>query len=100
MEKITKETVEYIAALAHLRLTPEETVRMARDLGDILGYMDQLNELDTTHVEPMMHALEMTNVFREDEIGSPLERDQALANAPLHDGQYFLVPRILEGDTA
>ncbi|HOJ69813.1 MAG TPA: Asp-tRNA(Asn)/Glu-tRNA(Gln) amidotransferase subunit GatC [Candidatus Hydrogenedentes bacterium] len=100
MEKITKETVAYIAALAHLRLTPEETERMTRDLGDILGYMDQLNELDTTQVEPMMHALEMTNVFREDEIGTPLDRDQALHNAPSHDGQYFLVPRILEGDTA
>lgn len=100
MEKISRETVEYIAALAHLRLTADETERMARDLGDILGYMDQLNELDTSHVEPMMHALEMTNVFREDEIGTPLDRDQALANAPLHDGQYYLVPRILEGDTA
>lgn len=100
MEKITIETVEYIAALAHLRLTPEETERMARDLGDILGYIGQLNELETTHVEPMMHALEMTNVFREDEMGTSLNRDQALANAPLHDGQYFLVPRILEGDMA
>ncbi|HOQ90590.1 MAG TPA: Asp-tRNA(Asn)/Glu-tRNA(Gln) amidotransferase subunit GatC [Candidatus Hydrogenedentes bacterium] len=100
METITRQTVEYIAALAHLRLTPEETDRMARDLGSILEYMAQLNELDTSHVEPMMHAMEMINVFREDEIGQSLDREDALTNAPLHDGQYFLVPRILEGDTA
>jgi aspartyl-tRNA(Asn)/glutamyl-tRNA(Gln) amidotransferase subunit C len=65
-------------------------------LGDILAYMEKLNELDTSNVEPMMHALPMTNVFREDEVQPSLDREAALMNAPKTDGEYFLVPRILD----
>ncbi|HEO71019.1 MAG TPA: Asp-tRNA(Asn)/Glu-tRNA(Gln) amidotransferase subunit GatC [Candidatus Hydrogenedentes bacterium] len=96
MSTITKEDVEYVARLAHL--APDEAVkeRLVGELGAILAYMDTLNEVDTTGVEPVMHVREMTNVFREDEIGASLARDQALANAPKSDGEYFLVPRIID----
>lgn len=100
MSKITRQDVEYVAGLAQLRLDDATKDRLVREMGDILAYMDQLNELDTEHVEPMMHAMEMTNVFRQDVPGESLPRGEALMNAPMHDGEYFMVPRILEGDTA
>lgn len=100
MSKITRQDVEYVAGLAQLRLDDATKDRLVREMGDILAYMDQLNELDTEHVEPMMHAMEMTNVFRQDVPGDSLPREEALMNAPMHDGEYFMVPRILEGDTA
>lgn len=98
MAKITKEDVEYVAALA--QLSPDEATkeRLVKEMGDILAYMEQLNRLDTSDIEPTMHAMPMTNVFREDEAGTSLERDAALANAPKTDGEYFVVPRILDVD--
>jgi aspartyl-tRNA(Asn)/glutamyl-tRNA(Gln) amidotransferase subunit C len=59
--------------------------------------MDRQNELNTDDIEPMMHAQEMTNVYRDDEVQPSLTREEALRNAPQTDGEYFLVPRILEG---
>ena len=70
--------------------------RLAGEMGEILGYMDKLNELNTDDIDPMMHAQEMTNVYRDDEVKPSLEREEALRNAPRTDGEYFLVPRILE----
>lgn len=97
MSKITEKDVSYVAALAQLQLDDAARTRLVKEMGDILSYMDTLNALDTEGVEPMMHALEMTNVFREDEVGTPLSHEEALKNAPLDDGAYFLVPKILDG---
>ncbi len=96
MPKITKADVEYVAALA--QLSPDEATkeRLVREMSEILAYMDKLNELDTDAIEPTMHALAMTNVFRDDVVGESLTREAALANAPRTDGEYFLVPRILD----
>ena len=96
MAAITKSDVEYVAGLAQLTLDETAKERLVAELGDILGYMEKLNELDTTGVEPMMHAMEMTNVYRDDLVGDSLDRDEALANAPRSDGEYFLVPKILD----
>lgn len=96
MSKITKADVEYVANLSHLALEEATKARLVNELGDILAYMDKLNAVDTTGVEPVMHAIEMTNVYREDEVGSSLDRELALKNAPKSDGEYFLVPRILD----
>ena len=96
MAKITKKDVEYVAALAHLSPDEETKERLVREMGEILGYMDKLNELDTTGIEPTMHAIPVTNVFRDDAVTPGLERDEALKNAPKTDGEYFLVPRILD----
>jgi aspartyl-tRNA(Asn)/glutamyl-tRNA(Gln) amidotransferase subunit C len=100
MSRITEHDVEYIAQLARLAPEPEAKARLVRELDDILGYVEQLNRLDTGNVEPMMHALEMTNVFREDVVGESLPREKALENAPAHDDVHFLVPRILEQEGA
>ena len=94
--KITKEDVEYVAGLAQLALDDAAKERLAAEMGEILGYMDKLNELNTDNIEPMVHAQEMTNVYRNDQVEPSLERDEALRNAPRTDGEYFLVPRILE----
>lgn len=96
MSTITVKDVEYVAALAQLQLDDAAKDRLVREMGEILGYMDQLNALDTTNVEPMMHAMALENVFREDVVGESLSREQALANAPNHDGEYFIVPKILD----
>lgn len=98
MADISLADVEYVAGLAQLVLTDDMKARMARDLGDILSYIEKLNELDTEGIEPMMHVLDMRNVFREDIQGECLPREQILANAPAQDGEYFLVPQILDGD--
>ncbi len=98
MSKITEQDVAYVASLAQLRLDDAAVERLVREMGDILTYMDTLNALDTENVEPMMHALAMTNVFREDEVSPSLPREEALKNAPVDDGAYFLAPRILEGE--
>lgn len=96
MSKIAAEDVEYVAGLAQLRLDDAAKERLTKEMGDILHYMDKLNELDTDNIEPMMHAMAITNVFREDEVRPSLSHDEALRNAPLDDGEYFLVPRILD----
>ncbi len=98
MAKITEADVEYVAQLAQLELAPDARARLVRELGEVLGYMDKLGELDTTNVEPMMHVLELNNVFREDEVRPSLDRELALKNAPKTDDVYFLVPRILEAE--
>ncbi len=97
--KITRKDVEYVAALAHLELGPEEVERMQRDLDSILGYVDQLNELDTQNVEPMAQVLTETRpdvALREDTHRAGLPRDEALAAAPDADGVYVKVPKVIE----
>ena len=96
MAKITTEDVEYVAGLAQLILDDDSKERLVHEMGDILNYMDKLDELDTEGVEPMMHVLDLTNVYREDVVRESLSREDAMRNAPKSDGEYFLVPRILD----
>jgi len=92
---ISREEVEKVALLGRLLLSEEELDRMTRQLGDILGYIDLLSELDTEKVEPMAHALDVANVFREDVARPSLDRESALANAPHRDDECYLVPAVL-----
>ncbi|HLJ15921.1 MAG TPA: Asp-tRNA(Asn)/Glu-tRNA(Gln) amidotransferase subunit GatC [Bryobacteraceae bacterium] len=97
--KITEQEVRYVADLANLRLTDEETARMARDLDEILTHMDKLNELDTATVEPMSQVLydaEETATLRPDRERATLSNDDAVRNAPAAGGGYFKVPRVIE----
>ena len=87
--------VEKVALLARLQLTNEEVVMMTRQLTDIVAYIDQLNELDTSDVQPMAHAVELQNVFAEDVCRPSLPREEALANAPKRDEQCYRVPAVL-----
>jgi len=93
---LTRSDVAKVAHLARLRLGEDELDRMTARLGVILGYVERLAEVDTDGIEPMAHAVERTNVFREDVETPMLPREAALANAPKSDGQYFLVPQILD----
>ena len=92
---LTRQQVEKVSLLARLRLSADELETMTSQLGQVVDYMVLLNELDTTDVEPMAHAIEVANVFREDEVRPSLERSAVLANAPHHDGQCYLVPAVL-----
>ncbi|HZZ29796.1 MAG TPA: Asp-tRNA(Asn)/Glu-tRNA(Gln) amidotransferase subunit GatC [Pirellulales bacterium] len=96
---LTHHEVEKVSLLGRLLLTPEELDRMTMQLGGIVAYIEQLAELDdeikAKQVQPMAHAVEMTNVFRADEVLPSLDRAQALANAPQHDDQCYLVPAML-----
>lgn len=97
--KITESEVRYVADLANLRLTDSEIARLAKDLDEILAYMDALSELDTSTVEPMAQVLyqsEETATLRADEIIPPIGNAAALANAPLAGAGYYKVPKVIE----
>lgn len=96
MARITKADVEYVAGLAQLMLDEATKERLVGEMGEILAYMEKLNELDTSGIEPTTHVLDMTNVYRDDVVQPSLDRDAALMNAPKHDGEYFLTPKILD----
>jgi aspartyl-tRNA(Asn)/glutamyl-tRNA(Gln) amidotransferase subunit C len=92
---ITRAEVQKVSLLARLSLSNEELDRMTSQMGGILGYIDLLSELDTEQVEPMAHALDVANVFREDVARPSLDREEALANAPHRDEECYLVPAVL-----
>ena len=95
---IARDDVKKVSLLARLRLSEEDLDKMTDQLGQILQYMELLNEVDTRQVEPMAHAVEMSDVFREDRVCASLPRGQALASAPHHDDECYLVPAVL-GET-
>ncbi|MGD0230180.1 MAG: Asp-tRNA(Asn)/Glu-tRNA(Gln) amidotransferase subunit GatC [Syntrophorhabdales bacterium] len=94
--KITKEVVEYVAHLGRLELEPEEIDLYTQQLDRILAYMDQLNTLDTTGIEPTSHAIPLVNVFREDGADYNFQVEEAVGNAPERQGAFFKVPPIIE----
>jgi len=93
--KITTDEVRHVAYLARLKVDEEELGKMTEQLNNILSYMDKLNELDTSGLEPMAHALPLNNAFREDTAESLFESDETMANAPQRDKAFFLVPRVI-----
>ncbi|BFN36662.1 Asp-tRNA(Asn)/Glu-tRNA(Gln) amidotransferase subunit GatC [Fidelibacter multiformis] len=92
---ISREEVLHIAKLARLSLSEEEITMYTHQLGDILNYVQKLNELNIDDVEPMKHVLDMVNVLREDKDLPSLSREDVLKNAPEHDKEFFKVPRVL-----
>lgn len=97
--KITAEEVRYVAELANLRLSEAEVRRFCSELGAILSYMEKLNELDTSAVQPMAQVLydaEETATLREDLERPVLGPEAAVANAPLAGGGFFKVPKVIE----
>ncbi len=94
--KINKREIEHVAMLARLKLDDEELTQFTTQIGDILSYVEKLNELDTTKVEPTSHVFDLKNVFRNDVVGSSLSREKVLSNAPEGTGKYYKVPKIIE----
>lgn len=93
---ISDEIIAYVGILAKLGLSPEEKEKAKKDLGEMLDYVDKLNELDTAGVEPMAHVLPMANVFREDVVTNQDDRENMLKNAPETKGGSYLVPKAVE----
>ena len=94
---VSKKDVHYVANLARLQLNDDEAESLKEDMNKILGYMETLNELDTSNVEPLEHVTEITfSQFRKDEAKEPLSHEDALKNAPDADSDYFRVPRVIE----
>ncbi len=88
--------IEHIAMLARLELSEKEKQIFSGQLGSVLQYIDTLNELDTSDVEPTAHILPMKNVFRDDEPRPSLPREKALFNAPDSKDGFYRVPKIIE----
>jgi aspartyl-tRNA(Asn)/glutamyl-tRNA(Gln) amidotransferase subunit C len=92
---IARQDIEKVALLARLQLDESELQSMTDQLAQVVAYVDLLAEVNTDGVEPMAHAVEVTNVFDEDVVRPSLPRDAALANAPHHDERGYLVPAVL-----
>ena len=93
---ISDETIEYVGILAKLELSDEEKEKAKEDMGKMLDYIDKLNELDTSNVEPMSHVFPVNNVFREDVVTNGDERDNILKNAPEEKDGAFVVPKTFD----
>jgi aspartyl-tRNA(Asn)/glutamyl-tRNA(Gln) amidotransferase subunit C len=101
-EKVTEKEVGYVADLANLELTADERTRMVRDLNSILGFIDTLNELDTSNVPPLAQVTAADSStakhsdLRDDTPRPSLSHEAALQNAPEHDENFFKVPKVIE----
>jgi aspartyl-tRNA(Asn)/glutamyl-tRNA(Gln) amidotransferase subunit C len=92
---ITRQDVEKVAFLSRLLLSESELAIMSEQLAQIVAYVDHLGQVNTEGVEPMAHAVERLNVFRDDIVEASLPREEALSNAPHHDHRGYLVPAVL-----
>jgi aspartyl-tRNA(Asn)/glutamyl-tRNA(Gln) amidotransferase subunit C len=96
--KIEKSVVEYVAHLGRLQLQADEVDLYTQQLDRILAYMDKLNSLDTTGIEPTSHVIPLTNVFREDTVDHNFQVEESVGNAPERIGSSFKVPPVIEVD--
>ena len=91
-----RETVEYVANLSRIALTQEEIALFGTQLQSIVDFIDQLKEADISQVEPTSHPLQLQDVMREDVSGASLPLTEVLKNAPMHDANSFIVPKVIE----
>lgn len=94
--KIDNDIVDRIAALAYLSFEDEEKEQIRADLEKILSFVEKLNELDTSDTEPLIYLSDNSRLLREDRLEAHLDRKDALLNAPETDGEYFLVPKVID----
>jgi aspartyl-tRNA(Asn)/glutamyl-tRNA(Gln) amidotransferase subunit C len=94
--KIDNETIDKIAHLARLEFENEAKEQIINDMNNMLVFIDKLNELDTSNVEPLIYMSDETNILREDEVKHEITQDEALKNAPEHDSDYFKVPKMID----
>lgn len=92
---LSREDVQKVSLLARLRLSDDELDLMTTQLGQIVEYVEQLSELDTDDIQPMAHAVEIHDVFADDEAAPSLDRERVLANAPKRDDECYRVPAVL-----
>ncbi len=94
--KIDINTVDKIAKLSRLEIAPEEKENVIKDLSKILSFMEKLNELDTTGVEPLVYMSAGVNITRNDVVKEVITHEEALQNAPDHDADYFKISKVIE----
>jgi aspartyl-tRNA(Asn)/glutamyl-tRNA(Gln) amidotransferase subunit C len=94
--KIDKASIKKIAHLARLEFDESSAEKMSKDMSQILDWVEQLNEVDTTEVAPLTTMSSEVNVMREDQVGAHLDHEAALKNAPKRDSDYFRVPKVLD----
>lgn len=90
--------VEKLARLARLRFDQAEKVAIQQDLQRMIGFVEKLNELDLQGIEPLLHMTPDVNVLRDDEVKGSVTLEEALKNAPAHDGTFFKVPKVIRKD--
>lgn len=88
--------VDKLAKLSKLQFDDSQKEEVKNDLQKMIAFVEKLNELDTTGVEPLLHMTDEVNVLREDEIKGSVSREEAFKNAPLHDEEFFKVPKVIK----
>lgn len=88
--------IEKLAHLSRLEFSEEEKQEIKIDLEKMIGFIDKLNELDTTGVEPLLHVSENVNIFRKDEVQGEISREDVFKNSPLNDNVFFKVPKVIK----
>ncbi|HEY9340628.1 MAG TPA: Asp-tRNA(Asn)/Glu-tRNA(Gln) amidotransferase subunit GatC [Hanamia sp.] len=88
--------IEKLAHLSRLELKEAEKEEMKIELQKMIGFIDKLNELDTSGVEPLLHMSENVDIFRNDEVSGQISKEDVFKNAPLHDGNFFKVPKVIK----
>jgi aspartyl-tRNA(Asn)/glutamyl-tRNA(Gln) amidotransferase subunit C len=94
--KIDNETVDKIAHLARLEFENEAKDQIIKDMNNMLAFVDKLNEVDTSQIEPLIYMSDEINVLRADVVKQEITQAEALKNAPKHDSDYFKVPKVIE----
>ncbi len=94
--EISRATLNKMAHLARLEFNDSESGKMISDMTEIVSWVEKLNEVDTTNVEPLISMSQEVNVLRADVITEQLPRDRALSQAPRHDDEYFRVPKVID----
>ncbi len=97
--EVTSEMIDRLATLAKLKFSEEEKTGLKTDLERMIEFVEKLKEVDTTGVEPLLHITDAVNVLREDEVKQTITKQEALLNAPLSDGDFVKVPKVIKKDT-
>ena len=93
---VNDQLIDKLAMLSRLHFDENEKAGIKKDLDRMIGFVEKLNELDLEKVEPMLFMNTETNVFREDLVKGSISREEALKNAPFHDGRFFKVPKVIK----
>jgi aspartyl-tRNA(Asn)/glutamyl-tRNA(Gln) amidotransferase subunit C len=93
---ISQETIQHLAHLARLSFEPVQQARIQQDLSNMVGFIEQLQEVDTTGVEPLLFMSEATNIWRTDEISGSITQQEALKSSPIASEYYFKVPTVIK----
>ena len=94
--KINKEVITKLSGLSKLKFNNEEAELISEDLSKMVNFINQLNELETDGIEPLIHMNEEVNNWREDKLGNVLDQEKALTNSPVKDSTYFKLPKVLD----